>query len=179
MPTIASSSSGVAMLLSVNTRLRVRRKFSNWNILQKYVRFVKTVLFSRDLNTEIVFFLIWSPLVRRHLFWPPSMVYISVIITHITHYKSCWTFCVGSYTYQSTTLPPSHHGWMNTEIVRYSNGWIEVGWQRVQYLNAIWILDSPTIWILDKWTPSCFLMYWFGIRVVGLVDRTKHFNRTF
>ena len=30
-------------------------------------------------------------------FWPPSMVYISVIITHITHYKSCWTFCVGRY----------------------------------------------------------------------------------
>ena len=28
-------------------------------------------------------FFIWSPLVRRHLFWPPSMVYISVIITHL------------------------------------------------------------------------------------------------
>ena len=32
-----------------------------------------------------VFFL-WSPLVRRHRFWPPSMIYISVIIiTHISH----------------------------------------------------------------------------------------------
>ena len=31
------------------------------------------------------FFFIWSPLVRRLLFWPPSMVYISVVITHILH----------------------------------------------------------------------------------------------
>ena len=30
-------------------------------------------------------FFFWSPLVRRHLFWPPSMVYISIIITHILH----------------------------------------------------------------------------------------------
>ena len=38
----------------------------------------------------------WSPLplVRRYLFWP-SKVYISVIITHITHYKSCLTFLCG------------------------------------------------------------------------------------
>ena len=43
-------------------------------------------------------------LLRRTSFWPPSMVYISVIITHITHYKTCWTFCVGSYTY-------IHHIW--------------------------------------------------------------------
>ena len=34
-------------------------------------------------STEDFFF--WSPLVRRLLFWPPSMVYISVIITHILH----------------------------------------------------------------------------------------------
>ena len=35
------------------------------------------------LHSESVFF--WSPLVRRHLFWPPYMVYISVISTHILH----------------------------------------------------------------------------------------------
>ena len=33
-------------------------------------------------------FLIWSPLVRGLLFWPPFMVYISVIITHILHFFS-------------------------------------------------------------------------------------------
>ena len=31
----------------------------------------------------IFFFKVWSPLVRRHLLWPPSMVYISINITHI------------------------------------------------------------------------------------------------
>ena len=35
----------------------------------------------QDSNTwQSLFF--WSPLVRRHLFWPLSIVYISVIITH-------------------------------------------------------------------------------------------------
>ena len=33
------------------------------------------------------------------------------------------------------------------------------GCQMVRYLNAIWKLDSPTFWILKKWTPSCFLLY--------------------
>ena len=41
--------------------------------------------------------------------------------------------------------------------------------QTVWFLNAIWILDSPTICLLYKWMPSCFLMYWFGIQMVGLV----------
>ena len=29
----------------------------------------------------------------------------------------------------------------------------------VQFLNATWIPDSPTIWMPDKPIPSCFLMY--------------------
>ena len=33
----------------------------------------------------VIYFLIWSTLVRRNLFWPPSLVYISVILTHILH----------------------------------------------------------------------------------------------
>ena len=41
----------------------------------------------------------------------------------------------------------------------------------VQYLNAIWLSDSRTIWTLDNWTPSCFLMYWSGIQ--------KHIDLTF
>ena len=28
--------------------------------------------------------------------------------------------------------------------------------QMVWFFNAIWIPDSPTNWIPDKWTPSCF-----------------------
>ena len=39
-------------------------------------------------------------------------------------------------------------------------------------LFAIGILDSPTIWISDKWTPSCFLMYWSCIRMVGLAHKS-------
>ncbi len=37
MPTMASSSSAPAMLLSAKTRLRVLRKFSNWKILETEV----------------------------------------------------------------------------------------------------------------------------------------------
>ena len=49
-------------------------------------------------------FFMWSPLVRGHLFWP-SKVYMSVIITHITHYKSCWTFnCYNRLYLQVTSL---------------------------------------------------------------------------
>ena len=35
-----------------------------------------------------------------------------------------------------------------------------VGCEMVRFLNTIWIPGSPTIWIKNKWTPSCFLMYW-------------------
>ena len=60
-----------------------------------------------------------------------------------------------------------HHrrdrGDLNTKLVQYSNGQKEVGCQMVGYLNAIWIPDSLTIWIQDKLTPSCFLMYWSSI----------------
>ena len=43
-----------------------------------------------DLLNVLQFCFFWSPLVRRHLFWPPSMVYISVIITHlIQQTQSC------------------------------------------------------------------------------------------
>ena len=48
-------------------------------------------------------------------------------------------------------------GDLNTELVCYSNGQKEIECQMVQYSKAIWIPDSPTIWILDKWTPFCFL----------------------
>ena len=65
----------------------------------------------------------------------------------------------------------TNSGDLNTELLWYSNGRKEVGCQIVRFLNAIWILDSPTIWILDKWMPSCFLMFWSSIQMVGLVHR--------
>ena len=47
-----------------------------------------------------------SPLVRRHLsnhlLW--SMFQSSA--THITHYKSCWTFCVGSNIFSINIIIP-------------------------------------------------------------------------
>ena len=33
-------------------------------------------------------------------------------------------------------------------------------------LNAIWIPESPTIWILDKWTPACFLLCRYRIQII-------------
>ena len=46
-------------------------------------------------------------------------------------------------------------------------------------LNAIWIPDSRTIWLPGKWTPSCCLMYWSGIQMVGVVHKTKHIDQPF
>ena len=45
----------------------------------------------RSITSNII---VYAPPVPNSAF----MVYISAIITHITHYKSCWTFCVGSYS---------------------------------------------------------------------------------
>ena len=41
----------------------------------------KNILFNQRLHGRLQFFLMWSPLVRRHLFQPTSMVCISFIIT--------------------------------------------------------------------------------------------------
>ena len=48
------------------------------------LRFVNSMVWI-DITSKALF-LIWSSLVKRHLFWPHSMVYISVIITHILQY---------------------------------------------------------------------------------------------
>ena len=61
---------------------------------------------------------------------------------------------------------------LNTKLVWYSNGWKEVGCQMVRFSNAIWLLDSPTIWIPYRWMPSCFIMYWSGIQMFGLIYST-------
>ena len=52
---------------------------------------------------------------------------------------------------------------LNTKLFWYSNGPKEVRCQMVWFFNAIWIPD--------KQTPSCFLRYWSGIQMVGLVQR--------
>ena len=44
--------------------------------------------------------------------------------------------------------------------------WSKRGWMQ----NGL-VFECPTIWIPDKLTPSCFLMYWAGIKMVGLVHR--------
>ena len=55
----------------------------------------------------------------------------------------------------------------------------EAGCQLVQFSNAIWIQDSRTIWIPDKWTPPCFLFYWSDIQMVGLVQNSLPIDRPF
>ena len=47
------------------------------------------------------FFLMWSPIVRRHLFWAPSMVYISVI--SYTYYTLQFTITIFFYCYRQGT----------------------------------------------------------------------------
>ena len=42
----------------------------------------------------------------------------------------------------------------------------------VWYSNAIWIPDSPTIWIPKKWAASCFLLYGSNIQTVGLAHKS-------
>ena len=66
-------------------------------------KFVATLIF-RLRNLSLFFCFFWSPLVRRHLFL--TTVYGLYFNHHYTHYKSCWTFCVGSYLY---THAPMHH----------------------------------------------------------------------
>ena len=57
---------------------------------------------------------------------------------------------------------------LNTKLVWYSNRQKEVGCQMVLFFNVIWMPGSPTIWLPDKWSPSCFLIYWSSIWMVGL-----------
>ena len=56
--------------------------------------------------------------------------------------------------------------WSDSKLVWYLNGRKDIGYQMVRYSNAIWI------W--DKWTPSCFLMYWSGIWMVVQVHRSLY-----
>ena len=63
----------------------------------------------------------------------------------------------------SHEAPNGHHatsslysGDLNTKLVEYFNGWKEVGCLMVWFSNAIWIPDTQTIWILDKWMHLVF-----------------------
>ena len=66
---------------------------------------------------------------------------------------------------QTKTIPGTNNLMWNLWLVilgkfmiRILNGQKEVGCQMVWFLNAIWIPDSQTIWIWDKWTPSSVTM---------------------
>ena len=80
----------------------------------------------------IYLFFIWSPLVRRHLLDHLLWSIFQSTLHMFTHYKSCWTFCVGIYTWYtildeirstkvehrlvwtlSAALPSSHHGFVD------------------------------------------------------------------
>ena len=50
----------------------------------------------------------------------------------------------------------------------YRTSW-EMKWSKNgSVVECIWVLDSPTIWIRNRWMPSCFLMYRSGIQMVSL-----------
>ena len=96
-----------------------------------------------------------------------SRVYYCITFISITRSpKSNFLFCITRHNVQWGS------GYW---LVCYWNGPREVGSLMVRFLNAIWIPDSPTIWIPDK---SWFLMYWSGNPMVGLVQKTKtgHLN---
>ena len=63
----------------------------------------------------------------------------------------------------------NYSGDLNPELVWFLNGQKEVRYQMAWFSNCIWIPDSLSIWILDKWTPSCFLMYWSRIWMVSYI----------
>ena len=84
-------------------------KSMNWNFKKKIS--TKTLLFLEDKgneNFQLIFFLIWSPLVKRLLFWPPSMVYISVFITHILHITNHAVCAVLAHSVQPVLRISSH-----------------------------------------------------------------------
>ena len=75
---------------------------------------------SKDHFVEVFFLL---ALLRRTSFLTPSMVYISVINTHITNYNLSPInstmpqagICLPAQShasYEASALPPSHHGWI-------------------------------------------------------------------
>ena len=74
-----------------------------------------------------------------------------------------------SFEYQTSLVFGS--GNLKIKLVWYSNGQKEVRRQIVQLMKAIWIAV--------KWTPSCFLVYWSGIQMVGQVHSTKHIDWPF
>ena len=92
---------------------------------------------------------------------------------------NCWPFVIQTTSDILKSRLVRYNGNLNTELVWYFNVQKEVGCQMVWFLNAIWIPGSPTIWIPDKWKPSCFLMYWLGIQMVPLVHRTSPIDRPF
>ena len=68
--------------------------------------------------------------------------------------------------------PPPPAKWLSSDVKMDAvgdRGWKEVGCQMVWFSNAIWIQDSPAIWIPDKWAPPWFLKYWSSFRMVGLI----------
>ena len=79
-----------------------RGKFSQATLFQKYgvvSTVLSGVLFARFSTVESVSTICSFPLKQEIKERVPLLIYISVIFnTHITHYKSCWTFCAGSYS---------------------------------------------------------------------------------
>ena len=53
-------------------------------------------------------------------------LYFSHHYTHITHYKSCWTFCVGRYSYSNSNNPVTYFHW------------------KILALAGIWTRDLPS-----------------------------------
>ena len=102
----------------------------------------------------------------------PPVKKIQVYQTFLFSFYSCQNWSSGMRFPKIPTLPLSYlkySGDLNTKLVWYSNGQKEVECQMVWFWKAIWILDNAIIWIPDKWMPYSFLMYWFGIQMVGLV----------
>ena len=98
----------------------------------------------------------------------------------VTHQLSKWDRNQGNLL-QSERLASTGKNCWGTKGMSPWRGydWKEVGCQIVQHSNFICLLDSITIWIPDKWGPPCFLMYWSGIQMVGLVHRAWHINEPF
>ena len=89
----------------------------------------------------------WSPLVRGHLFDHLLLSIFHSLVTHITHYKSCWTFCVGRYTSQLLSSPAIVKACIiNPRRDRCSTIWIVTS----SFLH--WTINTP--YLTEIWTHS-------------------------
>ena len=95
-----------------------------------------------------IFFIIWSPLVIRLLF---LTAFYGLYFSHYTYYKSCWTFCVGRYSYSNSNNPVTYFHW------------------KILALAEFWTRDLPGT------KPICYQLSYSGLDLHNFFRFCKFF----